>query len=53
MILKNYLDGFKLITLVAFFESEALEILAENKLIELVITQMKLTGPDGLSLAHR
>lgn len=52
MILKNYLDGFKLITLVAFFESEALEILAENKLIELVITQMKLTGPDGLSLAQ-
>ncbi|WP_285543616.1 hybrid sensor histidine kinase/response regulator [Dyadobacter frigoris] len=51
-IFKKYLDGFKLITSVAFSEREALEMVNENKLIELVITQMKLTGSDGLSLAQ-
>ncbi|WP_159470018.1 two-component regulator propeller domain-containing protein [Dyadobacter sp. 3J3] len=52
MILKNYLDGFKLITHVAFSEREALAMVNDNKFIKLVITQLKLTGSDGLSLAQ-
>ncbi|MCF0054976.1 hybrid sensor histidine kinase/response regulator [Dyadobacter sp. CY356] len=52
MILKSYFNRFKLVTSAVFLESEAVEMLSENKLIELVIAQMSLTGSDGLSLAR-
>ncbi|MEO6685326.1 MAG: response regulator, partial [Dyadobacter sp.] len=52
MILKKYFDGFKLLTELAFSGNEALEKADKNKAIELVITEMKLAGLDGLSLAQ-
>ncbi|MBE9461578.1 two-component regulator propeller domain-containing protein [Dyadobacter subterraneus] len=52
MILKNYLDGFRLVTIIAFSEYEAIKILEDSKHFDLVITQVKLTGSDGLGLAR-
>jgi CheY-like chemotaxis protein len=52
MILKSYLNGFKLVTSVAFLENEAIEMVSKNEHIGLVITQMSLAGSDGLSLAR-